>query len=138
MNVLDGAAILSNYRYYSDDWGISSHTVDVKWSQQFDISHYRIIATPLLRYYTQTKADFYSLEQSPPDDQLNSSDSRLSTYGAITFGFTSELKFSQWSLHFDWQQYYSREDLALFDANNDEAPALVNFSTFAAGVDYKF
>jgi hypothetical protein len=138
MNVLEGAAILSNYRYYNDDWGIASHTVDVKWSQQFDISHYRIIAAPLLRYYTQTEADFYSLQQSPPADQFNSSDSRLSSYGAFTFGFTSELKFSQWSLHFDWQQYNSSESLALFGSSNDEAPALVNFSTFTTGVDYKF
>jgi len=137
-SVLDGAALLSNYRYYNDDWGIESHTLDVKWSQQFDISNYRLIVSPLMRYYTQTQADFYSLEQSPPDDQFNSSDSRLSTYGAVTFGFTSEFKFSQWSLHFDWQQYYSREDLALFDASDDEAPALVNFSTFTAGVDYQF
>lgn len=142
MNVLDGAALLTNYRYYNDDWGISSHTLDVTWAQQFDISHYQLIVSPLLRYYTQTQADFYSLEYSIanplPDDQLNSSDSRLSAYGAFTFGFTSEFKFSQWSLHLDWQQYYSREDLALFDASDDEAPALVNFSTFTAGVDYKF
>jgi hypothetical protein len=142
MNVLDGAALLTNYRYYNDDWGISSHTIDVKWSQQFDISHYQLIVTPLMRYYTQTQADFYSIKYSNdnplPEDELNSSDSRLSAYGAVTFGFTSELKFSQWSLHFDWQQYYSREDLALFDASDDEAPALVNFSTFTAGVDYKF
>jgi hypothetical protein len=138
MNVLEGAAILSNYRYYNDDWGIASHTLDVKWSQQFDISHYRIIAAPLLRYYTQTSADFYSLLQNPAADQFNSSDSRLSSYGAFTFGFTSEFKFSQWSLHFDWQQYNSRESLALFGSSNDEAPALINFSTFTTGVDYKF
>ncbi len=138
MNVLDGAAILSNYRYYNDDWGVASHTIDVKWAQQFDISNYQIIATPLVRYYTQTKADFYSLEQNPPSDQFNSSDARLSSYGAFTFGFTSEVKFSQWSLHFDWQQYYSREDLALFESSGDETPALVNFSTFTVGVDYQF
>jgi hypothetical protein len=138
INILDGAALLSNYRYYSDDWGIASHTIDVKWAQQFEFSNYQFIATPLLRYYTQTQADFYSLEQNPADDQLNSSDARLSSYGAFTFGFTTELKIAQWSLHLDWQQYYSREDLALFDASDDEAPALVNFSTFTAGVDYTF
>jgi hypothetical protein len=138
INTLAGAAILSNYRYYNDDWGIASHTLDVKWSQQFDMSHYRIIAAPLVRYYTQTAAVFYSLQQSPAADQFNSSDSRLSSYGAFTFGFTSELKFSQWSLHFDWQQYSSSELLALSEASQNEAPALVNFSTFTAGVDYKF
>jgi len=137
-NVLDGAALHSSYRYYYDDWGLASHTVDIKWAQQFNLGRYRFIATPLVRYYTQTKADFYSLEQNPADDQLNSSDYRLSSYGAFTFGFNSELKLEKWAFHFDWQQYTSRETLALFGASDDEAPALVNFSTFTAGVDYKF
>ncbi len=137
-NVLDGAALHSSYRYYYDDWGISSHTIDMKWAQQINLGRYRFIATPLVRYYTQTEADFYSLEQNPADDQLNSSDYRLSSYGAFTFGFNSELKLENWAFHFDWQQYTSRESLALFGASDDEAPALVNFSTFTAGIDYKF
>lgn len=137
-DVFDGAALLTDYRYYSDDWGVESHTLDIKWAQQFDVSRFRIIATPLLRYYTQTEADFYSLEQDPADDQLNSSDSRLSSYGAVTFGINNEVKFSAWSLHLDWKQYFSSEDLALFDASDDEAPALVNFSTFTLGADYQF
>ena len=137
-NVLDGAALHSSYRYYYDDWGLASHTIDVKWAQQLDLGNLRLIATPLVRYYTQSKADFYSLEQDPADDILNSSDYRLSSYGAFTVGFNSELTFEQWVLHLDWQQYISRESFALFGADDDETPALVNFSTFTAGVDYKF
>jgi hypothetical protein len=137
-NVLDGAALHSSYRYYYDDWGLASHTIDVKWAQQLDLGNLRLIATPLVRYYTQSKADFYSLEQDPADDVLNSSDYRLSSYGAFTVGFNSELTFEQWALHLDWQQYISRESFALFGADDDETPALVNFSTFTAGVDYKF
>lgn len=137
-NVLDGAALHSSYRYYYDDWGISSHTLDLKWAQQFDFGKMRLIATPLVRYYTQTEADFYSLQENPAAEDFNSSDYRLSAYGAFTVGFNSELKLDKVSFHFDWQQYISRESLALFGASDDEAPALVNFSTFTAGVDYKF
>ena len=137
-NVLDGAALHSSYRYYYDDWGIASHTLDFKWAQSLTLGKTRLIATPLVRYYTQSKADFYSLKQNPADDVLNSSDYRLSSYGAFTIGFNSELQFEQWALHLDWQQYTSREVLALFGRDSDETPALVNFSTFTSGVDYKF
>jgi len=137
-NVLDGAALHSSYRYYYDDWGISSHTIDLKWAQSLNLGKFNLITTPLVRYYSQTKADFYSLQQNPAATDLNSSDYRLSNYGAITVGFNSELKFEQWAFHLDWQQYTSRESFALTGASDDEAPALVNFSTFTAGIDYKF
>jgi len=137
-NVLDGAALHSNYRYYYDDWGISSHTIDLKWAQSLNLGKFNLITTPLVRYYSQTKADFYSLQQNPAATDLNSSDYRLSNYGAITVGFNSELKFEQWAFHLDWQQYTSRESFALSGTSDDETPALVNFSTFTAGVDYKF
>jgi hypothetical protein len=137
-NVLDGAALHSSYRYYYDDWGVSSHTLDLKWAQQINLSQYRFIATPLVRYYTQTKADFYSLEQNPAADEFNTSDYRLSSYGAFTFGFMSEFKMNNLSFHLDWQQYISREGLALFGASDDETPALVNFTSLTAGIDYKF
>ena len=135
---MDGAALHSNYRYYYDDWGIASHTIDLKWAQSLNLGKFRVIASPLLRYYSQEKADFYSLEQTPAAGELNSSDYRLSSYGAFTMGFTSELKFQQWALHFDWQQYISNESLALFGGSDDETPGLVNFSTVTAGIDYKF
>lgn len=135
---LAGAALHSNYRYYLDDWGVSSHTLDFQWAQSITLGKIRIITAPLVRYYTQTQADFYSLEQNPADDILNSSDARLSSYGAFTAGLNNEIKFNQWSLHLNWQQYISREELALFERNSDEAPGLVNFTSFTAGIDYKF
>lgn len=135
---LAGAALHSNYRYYLDDWGGSSHTLDFQWAQSITLGKIRIITAPLVRYYTQTQADFYSLEQNPADDILNSSDARLSSYGAFTAGLNNEIKFNQWSLHLNWQQYISREELALFERNSDEAPGLVNFTSFTAGIDYKF
>lgn len=135
---LAGAALHSNYRYYLDDWGVSSHTLDLQWAQSINLGKIRIITAPLMRYYTQTQADFYSLAQNPADDSLNSSDARLSSYGAFTAGLNNEITFNQWSLHLNWQQYISREKLALFERNSDEAPGLVNFTSFTAGIDYKF
>ncbi len=51
---------------------------------------------------------------------------------------STEVKFSQWAVHFDWQQYISRETLALFYETSEETPAFVNFSIFTLGVDYQF
>jgi len=47
----------SYYRYYTDDWGITSHTasleIPLKVSQRFTI-------TPMYRFYTQTAADYFA------------------------------------------------------------------------------
>jgi len=45
-----------SYRYFWDDWGIQSHTVDVRYRFDFKAHHY---LQPHLRYYQQGKADFY-------------------------------------------------------------------------------
>lgn len=49
-NVLDGS-----YRFMTDDWGISSHTFDVKYRWELENSYWE----PHLRYYLQSEADFY-------------------------------------------------------------------------------
>jgi hypothetical protein len=49
-HVLDGS-----YRFMTDDWGISSHTFDVKYRWQREKSYWE----PHLRYYLQSEADFY-------------------------------------------------------------------------------
>ena len=45
-----------SYRYYSDDWGIKSHTLDLKYRYQLSDSYLQ----PHVRYYTQSAADFYT------------------------------------------------------------------------------
>ena len=49
-DVLDGS-----YRFMTDDWGISSHTFDVKYRWERGKSYWE----PHLRYYLQSEADFY-------------------------------------------------------------------------------
>lgn len=44
-----------SYRYYADDWDISSHTLSTEWLSDFTSS---ITSGVRLRYYTQTEASF--------------------------------------------------------------------------------
>ncbi len=51
------ASVEGTYRLYHDDWGILSSTVGITWNQK--ITRFFTLS-PLLRYYRQTAADFYS------------------------------------------------------------------------------
>ena len=80
-------SIVPSYRFYSDDWGINSHT--------FRVVAYDEITPKLrlklgLRYYTQTEADFYSSRVDYFTDQKDaSSDRRVSDFSSSdwTIGF---------------------------------------------------
>ncbi|NDD24886.1 MAG: DUF3570 domain-containing protein, partial [Betaproteobacteria bacterium] len=80
------------YRYYTDAWGIRSHTLDAEWVQRFG-SDWRV--APQLRLYSQNAARFYvevdpRIAPFPPSPLPNavhfSEDQRLSAFGAITMG----------------------------------------------------
>ncbi len=73
------------YRYYFDDWGISSHTASVempvKISDKFTLY-------PSYRYYNQTAAEYFNpYEQALSTDEFYTSDYDLSEYSANQFGF---------------------------------------------------
>ncbi len=134
----DGAALHADFRYYSDNWGIHSQTLTARWAQSIDLAPVQFRLIPMLRYYRQSAADFYSLAQNPPDDQFNSSDARLSAYGAISAGLEARMIWSQWTLSADWQTYYSAENLALLDTTSKETPALVDYTLFSVGLEYRY
>ncbi|MFC4634124.1 DUF3570 domain-containing protein [Dokdonia ponticola] len=78
-------ALRSFYRYYTDDFGIQSHTasleVPVKISDKFTLY-------PSYRYYTQTAADYFApAEQHLSTQEFYTSDFDLSEYVANQFGF---------------------------------------------------
>ncbi|MCA6064994.1 DUF3570 domain-containing protein [Thalassolituus marinus] len=138
MPLWGGAAIHGDYRYYSDNWGIRSHTLTARWAQNLNMAPFSFQLTPMLRYYRQTAAEFYSLEFSPPQDQYNSSDYRLSSYGAFAYGLESRARYYNWTLSIDWQQYFSGENFALVQSTDDETPALVDYSIISLGIEYKY
>lgn len=72
------------YRYYIDDWDISSHTfnieVPVKVSDKFTLA-------PLYRYYTQKQSKFFApFETHLSTEQFYTSDYDLSTFYANQYG----------------------------------------------------
>ncbi len=82
---LDRDSFAVNYRYMTDDWGISSHTVEARyhWNMSEGAS-----LEPQVRYYTQTAADFYKtvLINNQPLPEFASADYRLAKMNSWTIG----------------------------------------------------
>lgn len=73
------------YRYYTDDWGIGSHTASIelpiKISRAFTLF-------PSYRFYNQTAADYFNpFETALSTDEFYTSDFDLSNFSANQFGF---------------------------------------------------
>ncbi len=73
------------YRYYFDDWGVTSHTANIelpiKLGSKFTIY-------PSYRYYTQTAADYFApYNENLSTDEFYTSDYDLSEFSANQYGF---------------------------------------------------
>ncbi len=81
----DRDSMAINYRFLTDDWGIRSHTLEARYRINVSAQSY---FEPLLRYYTQTAADFYRSYlingQSLP--RYATADYRLADMDALTAG----------------------------------------------------
>lgn len=75
-----------SYRYYWDDWGVRSHTVDFHY--RWTWSEGKNYLEPHLRLYTQTPADFYrhSLLDTEATPEFATADYRLGDLDAVTLG----------------------------------------------------
>ena len=82
---MGGKVLDASYRYMTDDWGIDSHTVDLRYRWPMGDSRY---IEPHLRFYTQTDADFYQvgIANGSPLPAYASNDYRLGSFDAITVG----------------------------------------------------
>jgi len=82
---LDKDVIYLSHRYYWDDWGVHSNTIDGKYRIQFQNDKF---LEPHLRYYWQTQADFYRLGliQGEPVPAYISADQRLGPLRTATIG----------------------------------------------------
>jgi hypothetical protein len=151
------ASVHLDYRFYTDNYGTISHTAELAWYQS--VFEWLTI-TPSVRWYSQSKADFY--EAVLPEGKIpsnRSSDYRLSPYGAVSWKLKAEVELDDiWSYDApDWLQqvgfsngldlfaaisyerYYSDGDLGLSDVKeSDEAPALVRFRVFAFTLTGRF
>ena len=88
----------ASYRFYTDDWGIDSHTLDLKYRKNLGKERY---LEPHLRLYQQSEADFYRhslVENRNPQGDLvfpdfSSADYRLGDFTATTVGLKYGMKF---------------------------------------------
>lgn len=82
---LNRDVISASYRYFFDDWGIKSHTIDANYHWKLGEKHY---LEPRVRFYSQTEADFFrvNLISGDPLPTEASADYRLSKFNGLTYG----------------------------------------------------
>jgi Protein of unknown function (DUF3570) len=108
-----------SYRYYTDDWGIDSHTFDIRYRYEFAGNMY---LEPRLRWYSQTAADFYQLfltqgvdtQGDSPTIEFASADHRLGEFTGTTFGVKYGINLSRTSeFNIRLEQYKQTNDVNL-------------------------
>ncbi len=135
---IDGT-VRADYRFYIDDWGTNSHTMELAWHQTL-FRNIQII--PSVRYYSQKEADFYAISfPVPRSDGYQTSDYRLSTFGALSWRLKAEAFFELWRIHWlasvSWERYVSSDDLSLH-SGGVENPGLVSFNVYSVGLEVRF
>lgn len=93
------------YRYYTDDWGITSHTASielpVKLSQSFTL-------TPMYRYYQQTAATYFApFENHVSTEQFYTSDYDLSAFHS-----------NQWGIGLSYTDIFTQRKIYKFGLKN--------------------
>ena len=130
-----GAALHLDYRYFDDDWGIGSHTLHSAWYQNVGTV---VQLVPNVRYYSQSEADFYRPFDNfaLPLDVSQSSDFRLSGYGAITYGLKAVIQQPGWTLTLSADRYVGRAAYGL--ESGIEHPARLEFALLSAVIEIRF
>ena len=127
-------AVRVDYRFFTDDWKVDSHTLRVGWHQPF-AEHWSI--EPSVRYYTQTAPDFYGpFFFDRPDNGLWTSDYRLATYGALSYRLDAKYDAGRWLVSAGAEYYQSSESLAL-SGRPRGAPGLVDFWRLTLGIKFR-
>ena len=146
---LNNAALHADYRFSMNDWGVDSHTFEVSWHQPI-VDDWQII--PRVRYYSQTKANFYApYFDATTDAQLQpvmnqsyySSDYRLAGFGAISGGLklTKEIKKIKHidSLKFQTGfEYYNHNAGYEIGSNNNKTFDSFSYTMVTASFNLKF
>ena len=129
-------AINYGYRYYSDDWGIDSHTFNIEWLHDFSDS---LMAGIRGRYYTQSEADFTkAIGTYQTEDRYLVSDYRMSAFDSYDIGIPLKYKPSNespytFSMSVDYYWTSDNDYInAWYGSNNIQAI----YTTFR--VDYEF
>jgi hypothetical protein len=132
-----GDVLEASYRYMTDDWGVDSHTVELRYRWNFGSGSY---LQPHVRFYQQTAADFYRtvLFNGAPLPTFATADHRLGEFDGLTVGVKygrMTARDSEWSARVE---YYTQTgnaspgsavgSLAAFDLYPDLNALIAQFS----------
>lgn len=135
---LDRDSFAAGLRFMTDDWGVTSTTLDGRY--RWNISNTTYLE-PQFRYYQQSAADFYRsyLVSGQSLPEFASADYRLAEMTGITAGakYGWRTKSGDWSLRLEYYQQQTKSDAAKIGvlANYDLVPSL---SAVIVQVGYKF
>jgi len=130
------SALHADYRLYNDDWGIASHTISLALYKNWQ----KLQIIPSVRYYTQTQADFYTVNVNGSDfaNLYYTEDARLSQFGSISTGLKVVFKQKPVEWMLSGEYYTSGADLSPGTSKYLENPGLVNYVKVTVGVDHRF
>jgi len=125
-NFVDQDVFSLGLRYFADDWGIRSQTIDFHYRWQYHPKHF---LEPHIRYYHQTAAGFYrsGLLNTDPLPAHASADYRLTDLDGVTFGLAVGWTFKNESELVMRAEYYT---LSGEDSPNDAVGAQQAFDLF--------
>ncbi len=105
----DKMSLNSAYRYYSDDWDINSHTIS---SELYYEHGEKWIFGAGVRYYTQSKAKFYSGKKDFfTNEKYVSSDRRMSNFDAINYKLSADYRVNEKISINVGTNYYDQRDI---------------------------
>jgi len=110
------AVLGSSYRFFSDDWNITAHTIEVNYVHPW----HDWIFEAKYRYYTQTQADFYSdLFPFISSQNFMARDKELSDYTTSSIGIGASYLFAENGFGFiEKGTLNAAVDFIQFDYNN--------------------
>lgn len=123
------SSIHTDLRLYSDDWGITSQTLEMSYYQPFFETW---LLKPSIRYYSQHAATFFKDVFPAGPDQVGffSADQRLGTYGSFTAGMRLQQDFgNNWSADIGAHWMEQRTEWSLQGGSGSNYQALHAFFT---------
>lgn len=137
-------ALDGTYRFGHDDFGVTSHTLQLEWRQSIGE---KLEVTPFVRYYHQTAADFYmrtiddvavTTPSSDPDGSgpNYSADYRLSAFNALSGGIKVHYQFNETFSATAAYEHYAMDGSGGSDSAPDDAYISADMFTFGIKADF--
>ncbi len=129
----------SSYRYYQDDWGVLSHTLELKY--QIKLAQHAFIE-PTARYYQQKAADFhyYYLNTSDSKPDFFSADARLAQFISFTLGARAGVQYKNWKLsaRFDYMNQFANPDTSQAPAQLQSVKLFPDLTALISQINLSF